>query len=507
MLPTIQLKRPDTGLFVFGDQTSANRNNSTFQIKYRDDPAGFVRECFLWREDEQPSAYQIKALEQIPKRKRVCIRGPHGLGKTALASWVILWFVLTRDGIDDWKAPTTASAWRQLTKFLWPEVRKWAHRLNWDKLRRSPFNERTELISLSVKGQTGEAFALASDNSAMIEGAHASQLLYVFDESREIPPATWDSAEGAFSTGDAYWLAISTPGEPQGRFYEIQSRRPGFEDWLAVHITLEDAIKAGRISRQWAKQRKAQWGEDSAVYKNRVLGEFASSEEDGIIPLSWVERANNRWLEWVDAGKPGQFICQGVDVGRGGDKSVQALRFENAIDDLRRDGKKDVMSITGKAVGVANKYPDGYSVVDVIGVGAGVVDSMREKRLRVIPFNASERCDRKDNSGELGFVNWRAAAWWYMRELLQADIPAIPPDDKLTGDLTAPKWRVMSGGRIQVEAKEEIKKRLGRSTDDGDAVIMAFAPVKPTALPDQPAERSRWQLDEIDDGESRWRRY
>ena len=93
--------------------------------------------------------------------------------------------------------------------------------------------------------------------------------------------------------------------------------------------------------------------------------------------------------------------------------------------------------------------------------------------MNVLPFNASEKTSKRDRSGELGFTNKRSAAWWGMRELLEDGLIALPPDDNLTGDLTAPKWRVMSGGRIQVESKDDIKKRLGRSPDDGDAVVMA----------------------------------
>jgi hypothetical protein len=93
-----------------------------------------------------------------------------------------------------------------------------------------------------------------------------------------------------------------------------------------------------------------------------------------------------------------------------------------------------------------------------------------------VAFNAAEGTDRKDRSGELGFTNLRGGGWWNLRELLDpafAPILALPPDDRLTGDLTAPHWRVMSGGRIQVESKDDIRKRIGRSTDDGDAVVQA----------------------------------
>lgn len=446
--------------------------HSTFKTKYRDDPVAFIHDCIKWKKDEEPADYQNEVISKLPTERRVSVRGPHGLGKTALASWVILWFALTREG-EDWKIPTTASAWRQLTKFLWPEIRKWSRRLDWEKVGRSQFDERTELLSLSIKLNTGEAFALASDNSVMIEGAHAANLLYIFDESKAIPAATWDSAEGAFSTGDAYWMAISTPGEPSGRFYDIHRRAPGYEDWWVKHVSLAEAVKAGRISEHWAEQRKVQWGEKSAAYINRVKGEFATSAEDGIISLSLVEAANERWYEWTENGKQGNFKCVGVDVGRGGDKSVYAKRFDWAIDELIRSSEKDVMQVTGRTKGIIDKH-GGYAHVDVIGIGAGVVDRLREQGIEVIPFNSSEKTSFRDQSGELGFTNKRSAAWWNMREILQTEPIALPPDDLLTGDLTAPKWRVMSGGKIQVESKDDIKKRIGRSTDDGDAVVMAF---------------------------------
>lgn len=457
--------------------TSSSTAYSTFQAKYRSDPASFARDCIEWHGDDGLSGYQEEILNALAQHRRATCRGPHGLGKTALASIAILWFALTRDG-DDWKIPTTASAWRQLTKFLWPEIRKWSRRVKWHTVGREPFNERTELLSLSLKLSTGEAFAMASDNEAMIEGAHASNLLFVFDESKTIPAATFDAAEGALSVGDCYALAISTPGEPNGRFYDIHARKPGYDDWWVRHVKLEEAIDAGRISRQWAEQRLVQWGEHSAVYQNRVLGEFASSEEDGVIPLAWVELANERWREWEDAGRRGTFSIVGVDVARSGeDKTVMAMLYDkNIVAELRRFSKEDTMQTADRVEGILRAY-QGKAVIDVIGVGAGVVDRLRQYGRDVLAFCSSEHTDSHDKSGELGFTNVRSAAWWNMRELLDpsnALAIALPPDDKLTGDLTAPHWKVMAGGRIQIEGKEELKKRLGRSPDDGDAVIMAF---------------------------------
>jgi len=447
--------------------------------RYREEPEQFVLECFRWADGEGPTLYQREILRELKARRRIAVRSPHGSGKTALAAWIALWFALTRDAMSkgDWKIVMTASAWRQLSHYLAPEIHKWAHRLLWDKLGRGPFDQRNELLQLVLKLRHGEAFCAASDKPDLIEGAHADRLLYVFDEAKAIPSPTWDAAEGALASGDCLALAISTPGEPQGRFYDIHSRKLGYDDWWVRHVTLEECIAAGRVSPDWAEQRRLQWGEESAVYQNRVLGQFASSEEEGMIPLAWVEAANERWLALQESGEWGQFLRCGVDVARGGqDRTVIALRHGQAIRELRRFSRQDTMQTTGHVAGILTAH-GGSAVVDVIGIGAGVVDKLREDGRAVEAFNSSEATQHRDVSGELGFTNLRSASWWNLREMLDPanghDV-ALPPDDLLTGDLTAPHWRVMSGGRIQVEGKDEIKKRIGRSTDDGDAVCMAF---------------------------------
>lgn len=458
--------------------TATSERYGAFKRRYRNDSAGFVRDCIGWGTAQTPKAYQEEFLRALQERRRVAVRGPHGLGKTSCAAWALLHFALTRDG-EDWKVITTASAWRQLTKFLWPEVHKWARLLRWDVIGRAPFIQAKELQVQALRLRTGEAFAVASDKADLIEGAHADNLLYVFDEAKVIPDETWDAAEGALSRGECYALAISTPGEPSGRFYDIHQRRAGYEDWWVRHVRLDEAIRVGMVSDAWAEQRKAQWGEGSAVYQNRVLGEFAASEEEGVIPLAWVELANERWAALADAGllEDGGMSAVGVDVARSGeDMTVQALRYGDVIAELRRTAREDTMKTAGRVAGLVRER-GGRAVVDVVGLGAGVVDRLREQGLDTLGFNAGARTDVLDASGELGFVDRRSAAWWGLRELLEpggGSGIALPPDDRLIGDLTAPRWRVMSGGKIKVESKDEIKRRLKRSTDDGDSVVMAF---------------------------------
>lgn len=415
--------------------------------------------------------YQREILAKLVERRRAAVRGPHGLGKTAIAAWAALWGLKTFG--EDAKIITTASAWRQLAKFLWPEIRKWG--LRWKE-------SGIMLQTLNAYHGQAEAFAVASDKPELIEGAHAGRLLYILDEAKIIPDATWDAIEGAFSTGECYALAISTPGEPQGRFYDIHARRAGYEEWWTRHVTLAEAVAAGRIHPEWAEARKRQWGEESAVYQNRVLGEFASSAEDGVIPLGWVEQANARWQTWDESGRPGAEITGvGADVGRGGDPSLLALRAKNVITELRRSGKPDVMDLTGRIKGLldAGRKTKATAVIDVIGIGAGAVDRLREMEYAVLAFNAAAGTDLTDSSGEIGFANLRAAGWWHMRELLDpanGHEVALPPDDELTGDLTAPKIkRVLSSGKLLIEGKDEIRKRLGRSTNAGDAVMMVLA--------------------------------
>lgn len=460
-----------------------------FKETYFWDPVKFVLECIQWKPGKSPTKYQIEIIENIITNIRTSVRGPHGLGKTALVSWLIHWFALTRDGLD-WKIPTTASSWPQLSKFLWPEVHKWSRMLDWEKIGRPPYDERRELLMLKLRLETGEAFAIASDNSALIEGAHADRLFYIYDESKSIKDETFDASEGALvgagsddESLEAFALSVSTPGEPVGRFYDIQSHKPGYEDWKTRAVKDYEVVEAGRVTKGWQDARKNQWGEDSAIFQNRVLGEFASSEADTVISMAWVERAVAKWYEtdWDDPEL--EFHSVGVDVARyGQDKTVLALRFGDHIKELREYARQDTMQTAGRVKGILDKYNKkaSKSVIDVIGMGAGVVDRLREQGYeKTIAFHSSEKTEKKDKSGELGFRNLRSAAWWNLRELLQDDLIAIPDNDLLMGDLVTPKWKVTSNGKIQVEGKEDIRKRLSRSTDYADAVIYVMWPGMP----------------------------
>lgn len=456
-----------------------------FQKTYFNDPVAFAHDCIDFRRGDGPTEYQDEIMGNLITYGREAARGMHGLGKSALSSWLIHWFALTRDGTYDWKNPTTASSWTQLTKFLWPEVHKWAAWLRWDLIGRDPYLRGKELLMMSIKLQTGESFAIASDNPAMIEGAHATQLFYMYDEAKSISSAFFDATEGAFSNvgidedQQALALAVSTPGEPSGRFYEIHAKRPGTEDWHATHIVKERVIAAGRVTARWVLQRAAQWGEKSSVYLNRVEGEFAQSGEDTVIPLAYITAAieRGRAVDWQGTGLE---VALGVDVARKGEDLTTIARVRgNVCEYIAEYGQQDTMVTVGKVIEHLRKG-DNMQVpvgVDVIGLGAGVYDRLAEQGYNVYDVNVSSADDIGDTTGLLRFVNLRSSLWWMLRERLDpksASPLALPNIDRLVTDLAAPRWSVTSTGAIKVESKEDIRKRTGYSTDFADSLALAL---------------------------------
>lgn len=466
-----------------------------FKRRYREDRVAFVHDCFNWRNGKKPKQYQEDILGIADAgADRLAIQSLHGIGKTALMSWFTLHFALTRDG-EDWKGIATASAWRQLQLYYFPEVKKWSRMLNWAKVGRTAFNERTELQKLNLSLLTGQFSCAASDNPGLIEGAHADRLIYLFDESKLVPAATFDAAEGAMSNAgneggaEALAVAASTPGIPAGRFYDICRHAPGLNNWKVRKIGVEEAIREGSVSPNWVEQMAKLWGEDSPIYRNKVKGEFAAQDEMSVIPLPWVEAAVDRYKELAKAGLLSREALPpltgvGADIGDGGaDPTVLAPRFGHVIHGV--DGwpsKHNEQVSTAQKIGaIINLNEAGetaQAVVDGIGVGSGVVSYLEAQKYQTVSFIASAGTDVKDASGKFGFLNLRALAWWNMRELLNPENGgniALPPIEELIGELTTPRWMEVAGAKIKVESKEDIRKRNeGRSTDYADAVIMIF---------------------------------
>ena len=454
--------------------------------RFLDDPCGFIDTYVKFEEGGGLTPYQRSILSDLVEHRRLGVRGPRRMGKSSLASLAVLWFAITRDAAGkDWKIITTAASWLQLEAYFWKEVRKWAMRLDWEALGRPPFKTGDELQKHGMNLIHGSASAASPDTPDRIEGAHSSSIMFVFDEAKKIDASIFDSAEGSFAGGSRYRnrealaLAISTPGSPSGRFYDIH--RGALKNWHARHVTIEETVAAGQIDGDWVEQMRAYYGEQSAWFQQHVLGEFSAEEEDAVIPLSWVEAAVARWRVWMEDGAPepdGPHTI-GVDVARSGaDRTVFAFRKGDVVTHLRASPKEDTMGTAGRIKAALEADPQAKAIIDTIGIGAGVYDRLREQNEKVESFQASRKTVSRDSTGQIRYANDRAAAWWGCRERLdpsRSPALALPDDPELTADLTSVHAKPMlSDGKLLIESKNDIRKRIGRSTDRADAVIQAL---------------------------------
>lgn len=220
----------------------------------------------------------------------------------------------------------------------------------------------------------------------------------------------------------------------------------------------------------------------SPLFTSKVRGLFPESATEGVIPLGWVLRAVERWKDAKREHAPGDFVL-GVDVARtGDDETVFCHRYGSYVPKIERMRITDTTEIADRAAAYLHE-PRSTAVVDVIGIGSGVYDLLRRycNSHKIVgtpmPFNASAQSHRQDKLGQFRFLNDRAAAWWNMRELLDPSAGAniaLPDDEGLVEELISPRYGFNAGGTLKIEGKDDIKKRIGRSTDSADAVIAAF---------------------------------
>lgn len=222
-------------------------------------------------------------------------------------------------------------------------------------------------------------------------------------------------------------------------------------------------------------------------------GRFSSSREDHewqVIPSAWVMQAQQRWLQREKPTRPLDKI--GADVSRGGaDQTILTSLTGNYFHEqviYPGAATPDGPVAAGYIIALLSSQGDASTEIniDVIGVGSSVYDYCYSiAKLNAYPLNSSETTDNLDRTGQLSFFNNRAEWWWKLREALDpetGDEIALPPDRELLADLTAPRWSLTVRG-IQIEKKDDIKKRIGRSPDKGDSLVYALArPSSPIAF-------------------------
>jgi hypothetical protein len=424
------------------------------------DPVLFCREALR----AEPQAWQVEALGLMARHDRVAIRSGHGVGKTALLAWLILWFLITRRPV---RIPCTAPTSHQLGDVLWSEIAKWRRRLPAEFA-----------AQISVTGEhvyrtesRQECFAVARtarrDQPEAFQGFHGENLLFVVDEASGVDDSIFEVGEGAMSTAGAKAVLAGNPTRRSGYFYNAFHRDR--DAWQTLRVACADSPMVGP---RYASGMAKRYGADSNIYRVRVLGEFPGSEDDVVIPVELCESAVHRDVEPL----PDRRVIWGLDVARfGADRTALAKRRGNVllapVKSWRNKDLKASADMVGTEYEACEDADRPFAImVDSIGYGAGVADLLRSMRLPARDVNVGER-----PSDKARFCLLRDELWWRAREWLDARDCVLPDDADLIGELTTAKYSFTHDGKIQVESKDEMKKRAVQSPDLADAFCLTLA--------------------------------
>lgn len=421
-------------------------------------PALFAQEAL----GATPTDQQWEASRQLVERRRVSIRSGHGTGKSTFFAWTALWFMCC---YFPCKIPCTAPTGHQLSDVLWAELAMW-HRKLCDRIPElgAEFDWASEKFTL--KSNPSESFAVARtsrpERPEALQGFHSENLLFLIDEASGVPEEVFQVAEGALSTEGAFVVMAANPTRMEGYFYDSHHKMR--DRWAALHWNGEDSPL---VSKDYVEDMARKYGAESAIYRIRVKGDFAGNP-DGVIPLDIIESAIGR-----NVGVFGPIVW-GVDVARfGEDRTALAKRQGNTLlEKLKWWTGKDTMQVAGiiKAEYEATRQKPEVIRVDVIGLGAGVVDRLKEMGLPVQGVNVAESPSVQDQYNRL-----RDELWFRGREWFAGRDVCVPNDESLIAELTLPTYKVLSTGKKQVESKEELKKRGVTSPDLADAFLLTFA--------------------------------
>lgn len=398
----------------------------------------------------------------------------HNTGKTMFEACAVLWFLSCYYPA---KVPCTAPTSHQLSDVLWAEIAKW-HRVLRDRMPAlgNEFEWSTEEFRL--RSAPKESFAVARtsrpEQPEALQGFHSENILFLLDEASGIPEQVFQVAEGALSTDGAFVIMCANPTRTAGYFFDSHHKMRA--RWGALWVNGEETEG---VSKRYIEDMRLKYGTDSPIYKVRVRGEFVAAE-DGVIPLDLATSSVGRNVSIY-----GDMVW-GLDVARTGvDANALAKRRGNAlVDPIQVWSGVDLMTTTGRlkiAYDHAKTKPQAI-FIDVIGLGAGVYDRARELGLPVVAVNVAESPSVKEQYERL-----RDELWFKGREWFETRRVLMPEDDELIGELTTPKFKVLSTGKVKVESKEELKRRGVPSPNRADAFLLTFAIGAPANAPMQRA--------------------
>lgn len=450
------------------------------KARWRNEPAAWAHDrasAYLWSK-------QTEIMEAVRDHTRVAVHSCHNIGKTYIAAHVAGWFL-------DVHAPgtafvlTTAPTSPQVKALLWREINRLHARAGLPgRVNLSEWYLDNELVAFGRKP--------SEYNETAFQGIHARHVLVIMDEASGIPVTLWTAAETIASNRYGRILAIGNPDVSDGEF-ELKCRPES--GWKTIHVGYQhspnftdedvpDELREQLISPEWVERMRIEWGEDSALFQSKVLGVFPRGDSDPwtVIPHRMV--APCRLLELPES----EPVEAGIDVGAGGDRTVIVERRGQRVGRIDAFQSADPMASVGRLIEKINEWGVTRVKIDVIGVGWGVYGRLRElstlhnpaagesgdtaHAAEVVSVNFAERSRYPKR-----FLNKRAEVWWLVgREKSRIgtwDLSTL--DDDAIAELTVPRYEILdSMGRIKIESKDEVKKRLRRSPDVADSLLLAF---------------------------------
>lgn len=478
--------------------------------QYINDPLGWVMWAFDWnygdlRGFHGPDEWQrdeliqwgetlrknnFNGVDPVPAYRSATASG-HGIGKSAFVSWCILFIMSTRPYC---KGVVTANTGEQLRTKTWSELAKWKDKCivgHWFEL-----NSGKGSLSLYHKAYPAQwrcdAQTCREENSEAFAGLHAanSSPFYIFDEASGIPSKIWEVAEGGLTDGEPFMFAFGNPTRTDTEFRQIFNRP---HIWKLRQV---DSRTCARTNKELIAQWAQTYGEDSDFMRVRVKGEFPRAGDTQYLSSFLVESAMNRPLPPY---MPNDRLIMGIDVSRGGDDEM-VIAWRRGLD-ARSDpwyvipGEKTKDSERVSAI-IAQKIrehrPDVINV-DETGIGGPIIDRLRGMGYKVngVHFGGSAMDDKS-------YANRTTEMAANLLEWLKIG-GALPNDSTLEKELT---WREYSHDRkdrLILEAKRDMKKRLGFSPDRADALFLTFAVhVPPIANRDNAPVGQRGNVNDID---------
>lgn len=464
------------------------------------DPLGYVRYAFPWGEpgplekETGPDTWQADVLtdlrQEILRRQnaddqelellgaiRIAVASGHGIGKTALIAWILLWFLGTRPHCQ---IVCTANTKTQLSTKTWRELAKWqrlAINGSWFKW------TATRFYAIEAPDTWfGAAIPWSKERPEAFAGTHERHLLYLFDEASAIDEIIWETSDGAMTTRGAMWIAFGNPTRNTGRFSECFGKFR--HRWITRRI---DSRQAKMANQAQIRQYIEDYGEDSDFVRVRIKGQSPRAGDMQLIRGDLVDAAMVRSLEPRVFTQYPKYI--GVDVARyGDDQSVIIRRQGPKVWTPKTYRGIDIMALVGYVMDEQREFGARAVFVDGTGLGAGAVDRLKQLGVPVVDVQFGSQATDKNR-----YYNRRTQIWADMADWVKGDVDL--PDDcsALRDDLIGPEYGFDGRLRMQLERKEDMKKRGLASPDIGDALACTFDEYRATAMPRaRTIKRVRW---------------